>query len=580
MALLLKLFTFSWLCIYIINAMCFYKDNSTIHLSCDLDDSSTSVSWVISGPNGTITLFHCNTSTCQEVDAMGIEFSAATNLDHDHKHIVNSTLTGVLVNGSMALLRQFTKLHCETENTTVTVCNSFEQYVDPENVTCEPTLVVADILAMDCVINYVFPVASYSINIIADNVSESDNSVIENVCRFVNPSTQMFYLYILDCQIGMNITLLGSGHYQFSITASANVIEPNKLFVQSNIISMPIYDHITSVVCLKPEYDAGNSFLIVTCLAPLTVRDVVCRLNLQTNGTIFHDRFSDSRMSKLIPSENVLNTFAVKCSFDIFTTNLGIGSHQFQVDLSTRNNSDQWVFNTSDWTSPIRYYAQTQINYTVNDHSDGVTVKIGDTVTFYCSSDGFPPPARRLQLDNSPSENVTYFNGTVLSFTITNCQQAGFYSCGSFGHLGVNNYIHRSVFVNIKCPQQLYPIKGWKGNRQYVGQFLGKTELDITVIGYPAPSTMFLYKLDHPDQAIVYDKAAVVYKGGDGPYGDIGVIFKDLSLIRTETNFTLKVNNGEGDATFLDFSIQGDNGASVVRASLLALAVSIARALA
>lgn len=72
-------------------------------------------------------------------------------------------------------------------------------------------------------------------------------------------------------------------------------------------------------------------------------------------GTIFHDRFSDSRMSKLIPSENVLNTFAVKCSFDIFTTNLGIGSHQFQVDLSTRNNSDQWVFNTSDWTSPIRY---------------------------------------------------------------------------------------------------------------------------------------------------------------------------------------------------------------------------------
>lgn len=70
---------------------------------------------------------------------------------------------------------------------------------------------------------------------------------------------------------------------------------------------------------------------------------------------------------------------------------------------------------------------------------------------------------------------------------------------------------------------------------------------------------MFLYKLDHPDQAIVYDKAVVVYKGGDGPYGDIGVIFKDLSLIRTETNFTLKVNNGEGDATFLDFSIQGNN---------------------
>lgn len=34
--------------------------------------------------------------------------------------------------------------------------------------TCEPTLVVADILAIDCVINYVFPVASYSINIIAD----------------------------------------------------------------------------------------------------------------------------------------------------------------------------------------------------------------------------------------------------------------------------------------------------------------------------------------------------------------------------------------------------------------------------
>ncbi|KAK0042057.1 hypothetical protein Bpfe_028551 [Biomphalaria pfeifferi] len=216
----------------------------------------------------------------------------------------------------------------------------------------------------------------------------------------------------------------------------------------------------------------------------------------------------------------------------------------------------------SNWTTPVRFHAQTLINFTISSHEDIIQVELGDNVTFACSTDGYPQTDRYIGHEPFYSDFI-YKRDLLdkkLNYTITDCQQAGKYTCRSYGRIAAWDYIDKAVYVEIPCPLGYFYKASNETNRQYIGNYHDTIKLSIPVLGSPAPKKMRLSRRNSIKQTVSDDlfsnEVSLVYKKEIGPFGSINVEFLDLQLISKSTYCILSVDNGVGEQSLFEFSIQ------------------------
>ncbi|KAH9512191.1 hypothetical protein Btru_041070, partial [Bulinus truncatus] len=392
---------------------CFIRNGQSLHVYCDTNSSSSeidSVIWKVTRFNTTLTLFNCNLSSCVTLNPSDLNVSATVAVDTSQESIVTN---------------------------------------NPENVTCYLSVVINDIMAIDC---RIYPSGQIEeIRIKTNNVSTSNESIIEYSCSFntLQPSERY---YTSECGIALNFTKLGPGNHEISVIASP-YDSTSDFTISSNDVSFQIYGELQEPICTPPKFDEDFTLLFeVDCISPLTYMKVGCILLSRTNGTVI--RAVDVLRDKIenIMDKRSLNSLAVKCHYVISTGEMGIGQHEFKVTLTSLNKQGKTVTKSSNWTTPVNFYKQTTMNFTVNGSPNGVNVSAGDNVTFHCNVNGYPSTDMYLRQEELTysSEKWIRLLGPDIHLPINGCQQAGLYTCSSSGHLiSYGDYLTKSVYVNI-----------------------------------------------------------------------------------------------------------------------------------
>uniref|UniRef100_A0A2C9M0D1 Ig-like domain-containing protein n=1 Tax=Biomphalaria glabrata TaxID=6526 RepID=A0A2C9M0D1_BIOGL len=267
--------------------------------------------------------------------------------------------------------------------------------------------------------------------------------------------------------------------------------------------------------------------------------------------------------TKIYPaSEGNPNIFFDQCKLSYELVSLGPGLQEFQVNMTNVNPDMKSSSKPSNWTTPVRFHAQTLISFTISSHEDIIQVELGDNVTFACSTDGYPPTDRYIRHEPFYSDFI-YKRDLLdkqLNYTITDCQQAGKYTCRSYGRIAAWDYIGKAVYVEIPCPLGYFYKASNETNRQYIGNYHDTIKLSIPVLGSPAPKKMRLSRRNSIKQTVSDDffsnEVSLVYKKEIGPLGSIYVEFLDLQLISKSTYCILSVDNGVGEQSLFEFSIQ------------------------
>ncbi|RUS72750.1 hypothetical protein EGW08_019485 [Elysia chlorotica] len=195
------------------------------------------------------------------------------------------------------------------------------------------------------------------------------------------------------------------------------------------------------------------------------------------------------------------------------------------------------------------------VTFTVN--SADRTFSKGDNLEFKCSAQGNPDPTMTLTRKETSEDLKTVQTGELTHTLSLDCLDTGVYVCS-----GQNSQktTREEISISVRCPQKLIPTLD---PDPQVNAVIGMSaEFGVEIYGYPEPSSLYLQAVNDATDLSSSPRHTVVYTAGLAPFGTVNVTISDL-VASDYTNYTLTVDNGEGQPLVYSFYLNEVNATKV-----------------
>ncbi|CAL1529482.1 unnamed protein product [Lymnaea stagnalis] len=322
---------------------CEIEKSTDTTVQCDVSDLNTTyIEWRAYNniTHDSLTLYTCEMTNCSTVTPL-LNNTLEVVINADGGRVVFSIL---VIPRKALYFNEFSEYRCFADVNASLVCDTPNVYADVIDPRCEmPTLTGEDVQINCRALTHFLP-SVFNFTILTNNQSRDFwHAARDYYDKYFPLQLDGELYYTVNFTLDTDLGLLGAGHHEFILEVDKDDYLGSAYFNEMPVPANPDCDY--------PVLSNNSSQLVVKCRTALVFPELVCDFNIRTNDLLVNVTGEVSYATSVDPNSSPVG-YLSECTLYVGIRQLGPGSHEFQVVMSTNSSYDNSTRVTGNFTSP------------------------------------------------------------------------------------------------------------------------------------------------------------------------------------------------------------------------------------
>ncbi|CAL1529486.1 unnamed protein product [Lymnaea stagnalis] len=321
---------------------CPINASTRVTIECDVSNlNTTHIEWRAYNnvTHESLTLYTCEMTNCSTVTPL-LNSTLEVTIEEGQGNVMFSVL---VVPRTSLYFNEYNQYRCVAGMGDLSVCDTPNIYGDVISPTCDVPVLNSSVVSVHCrALTHFHP---HDFDFLVKTNSRYNSNVTKEYNEAYSPSPiDSVQYYAVNYTLDTDINSLGPGRHEFILDVHSTSFGGTIASAFLNVIPQPINPE-----CDYPVLSDSSEQLLVRCTTLLVSPQLVCEFIVRTDDLLVN---VTGDVSYSTPFDQNAPGYLSACTLHVNISQLGPGSHEFQVGMHTNSSNDNSTRVAGAFTSP------------------------------------------------------------------------------------------------------------------------------------------------------------------------------------------------------------------------------------